>query len=156
MKNDDFINKNIALVKNIASKYSNSRIPFEDLIQEGLIGLIEAKKKYNPQKNIKFSTYAYFWIHKKIRKFIKNEKKMELTEFDDNVIKNICEKEPYKNTEIKFPNNLDKIEKDILKHFFEKKMPLDKIAILFDLRRERVRQIKQKALRKIRINTKLT
>jgi RNA polymerase primary sigma factor len=156
MKNDDFINQYIALVKSIAGKYRSSGVPFDDLVQEGLLGLLLAKEKYDNRNSVKFATYAYSWIHKKIRESVAREKTKEFTELDDNILENIHENENQKDTELKLSRSLDKIEKDILRHFFEDEMPLDEIAVLLSVRRERVRQIKQKALRKMKINAKLT
>ncbi|OGS21247.1 MAG: hypothetical protein A3J83_06665 [Elusimicrobia bacterium RIFOXYA2_FULL_40_6] len=155
MKNDAFINQYIALVKSVAGKYRNSAIPFEDIMQEGLLGLLEAKKKFNPERKIQFTTYAYPWINKRIREFVSKESKKNFLELSDSIINNTLEEQPPETTKLKLPDNLDKIEKSVLKCFFEKRLPLDKIGLLLGLRRERVRQIKQKALRKMKINTKL-
>lgn len=46
------------LVETIAKKYINSPLELDDLIQEGMIGLLAAINSYNPQKGASFSTYA--------------------------------------------------------------------------------------------------
>lgn len=57
------INSNLKLVVKIAKKYKNvSGISFEDLIQEGNIGLMKAVDKFDATKENKFSTYAVWWI----------------------------------------------------------------------------------------------
>ena len=54
----------------IAMKYKNRGLPLSDLIQEGNIGLMQAVRKFDPYKNVKFSYYASFWIKAYILKFI--------------------------------------------------------------------------------------
>jgi RNA polymerase primary sigma factor len=53
---------NLRFVVSVAAKYSDSRIPLIDLINEGNIGLIKAAEKFNPDKGVKFITYAVWWI----------------------------------------------------------------------------------------------
>ena len=73
---DMFILHNLRLVIAIAKKYVNKGIPINDLIQEGNIGLIRAAEKFDLSKDIKFSTYATWWIKQKIRRAITNQVRM--------------------------------------------------------------------------------
>ena len=63
------INHNLRLVFSIAQKYNGRGLPFEDLLQEGIMGLMKAVDKYNPEKGA-FSTYATWWIMQSIRRAI--------------------------------------------------------------------------------------
>lgn len=69
------IQYNIRLVINVAKKYRNCGIEFEDLIQEGILGLIKAIEKFDVEKGFKFSTYATHWIKNFILKaiYLKNK-----------------------------------------------------------------------------------
>lgn len=61
---------NLPLVISIAKKYRGRGLPFEDLIQEGNIGLMKAIEKYDVNQNAALTTYATFWIRQKITRAI--------------------------------------------------------------------------------------
>lgn len=56
------IEKNLRLVIGAAKKYRGQGLPFEDLIQEGNLGLMGAVDKYDPDRGYRFSTHATWWI----------------------------------------------------------------------------------------------
>lgn len=62
--------QNYPFVVMMASKYS-TRAEFDDLIQEGYIGLHTAVMNYNSQSNVRFITYAYYWIKQKMIQHLK-------------------------------------------------------------------------------------
>lgn len=64
------IESNLKLVVKIAKGYSAPGINLLDLIQEGNVGLIQAASKFDYRKNVKFSTYAAWWIKQAISRFI--------------------------------------------------------------------------------------
>lgn len=74
----DMIAGNFRLVGFIACRY-HSNLGFEDLLQEGNVGLIKAVDRFDPGRGIRFSTYAVFWIRQAIsRLIIKQEKSVRL------------------------------------------------------------------------------
>ena len=66
---------NTRLVIKIAKKYLNNGILFEDLIQEGNIGLLRAVDKFDGKRGLKFSTHATWWIRQSITRAIDRNKK---------------------------------------------------------------------------------
>ncbi|HUC60671.1 MAG TPA: RNA polymerase factor sigma-32 [Alphaproteobacteria bacterium] len=67
---NELIESHTRLVVRIASRYRSSTIPRGDLVQEGNIGLMEAALRFDPERNVRFSTYATWWIVRMIRNYM--------------------------------------------------------------------------------------
>jgi len=64
------ISANILLVQHIANKFRYRGVSHQDLVHEGVCGLIKAVEKYDPERGFRFSTYAYWWIRQSISRAI--------------------------------------------------------------------------------------
>lgn len=67
---DRIISSNLKLVIAVAKGYRRSGLDFEDLIQEGNLGLIRAVEKFKWEKGYRFSTYATWWIRQAVGQFV--------------------------------------------------------------------------------------
>jgi len=70
------IEANLRLVIKIARGYVATGVPLMDIIQEGNLGLIRAAEKYDYARNIRFSTYANWWIRQAISRYISNKQRV--------------------------------------------------------------------------------
>jgi RNA polymerase primary sigma factor len=64
---------NLRLVVKLARKFRHPDLTLADLVQEGNLGLMEAVKKFDPDKGCRFSTYACWWIRQAITRAIANK-----------------------------------------------------------------------------------
>ncbi len=60
----------VRLVVAIAAKFRNYGLPMGDLVQEGNIGLMQAAERFDPDREVRFSTYAGWWIRSQIQDYV--------------------------------------------------------------------------------------
>ncbi len=66
------VTSHLRLVAKVVNSYRGYGLPVSELIAEGNIGLIQAVRKFDPDKGFRFSTYALWWIKASIQKYILN------------------------------------------------------------------------------------
>lgn len=71
---DELITSNIRLIVSIAKRFQTI-CEMQDLIQEGVFGLMRAIETFNVARNVRFSTYASWWIRQALNQFVVNRSK---------------------------------------------------------------------------------
>ena len=141
-----------ALVKSVASKHSAAHLSADDLYQEGMIGLLEANKRFDPSRGTQFSTYAHYWISKRILSAVDQE---QLAPIDPSSLEEIADTAsgPAVDSEIasKLPPDMPEQEKQVIILSYEKGCTIAQIAQQTGFSRERVKQLRGKALRRMRM-----
>jgi RNA polymerase primary sigma factor len=201
----EIIEGNLRFVITVAKQYQNQGVDFPDLVAEGNLGLIKALNNFDWTKNLRFISYAVWWIKQSILQSLnehsrtiripvnvvqdlqKEKKRVEKTgdkmgdkfanlpytinlehqinEEGDTLIDLIENKDSMRPDEIfntstqlkdgliNIMNILDEREKQIVEDYYGisgTPRTLEDIGSDFNLTKERVRQIKEKALRKLR------
>jgi len=151
MNPDKLVEEYAALVKSVAARYSSPHLSREDLIQEGMIGLLEANKRFDPQRGTQFSTYAHYWISKRVLSAVGIEAEHSV---DPSSMKDIADPKTQDQQDpsrgIRLPADMPELEARIILLSYEQGYTIAKIAEETGLSREKVKQLRAKALRRIR------
>jgi RNA polymerase sigma-32 factor len=66
---DRLLSCHFRLVASVARGYKRHGLAFEDLVSEGMLGLVEAARRFDPERGVRFASYATWWIRANIRKY---------------------------------------------------------------------------------------
>src|SRR3954466_8425422 len=66
----ELIKSYMRLVISTASRFRNYGLPLSDLVQEGVVGLMQAAARFEPERDVRFSTYAAWWIRSAMQDYI--------------------------------------------------------------------------------------
>lgn len=67
-----FVRANVRLSMHVARRYNNRGLSYEDLVQEGIFGIMHAISKFDPERGYRFSTYAMPWVRQQISRAVIN------------------------------------------------------------------------------------
>ena len=67
---NELVRRNLRFVVSVAKSYASAANPLEDLVNEGNVGLIIAAKKFKPNMDAKFISYAVWWVRKVIMEYL--------------------------------------------------------------------------------------
>lgn len=170
---------NLRFVFDIARRYTGRGVPISDLISDGNVGLIRALDKFDETKNVKFISYAVWWIKQAMLESIKKNKLFSKSEIepnntndsamerkliydeDDEVSyyeveskENDMVEDERKSTVSELLTPLNDRERDIVKSFYgigdRKELSLTEMSEKYGISVQRVMQIKKKSFKKMR------
>jgi RNA polymerase sigma factor (sigma-70 family) len=142
-----------SLAYGMARKYADRGLPLEDLRQEAMLGLLKAAELYDEDAGAEFSTYAVYWIKKFMLAALERETRnkhchMEISGNDP--AEPIAPNTTQEDSKFVLPEGIPPIEARILFLSYGKKLPLKKIADITELTVEKIKQIRTKALRRLK------
>ena len=150
------IEANLRFVVAIARQYQNKGLPIDDLISEGNIGLMKAARKYDGERGVRFVNYAVVFVRQQIEKALK----LESAELRVENMKDVRDdNSPDVADGVEYSlDSLNERELKVVTAYFgigQERLTMAEIAEDMNLRRERVRQIRNKAIRKLKNNKRI-
>ncbi len=150
------IEANLRFVVAIARQYQNKGLPIDDLISEGNIGLMKAARKYDGERGVRFVNYAVVFVRQQIEKALKLESAElhveNMKDVRDDNSSDVADGMEYS------LDSLNERELKVVTAYFgigQERLTMAEIAEDMNLRRERVRQIRNKAIRRMKKNKKI-
>lgn len=107
---NEVLSANLKFVFSIASRYKGKGASIPDLISEGNMGLIKAMEKFDVSKDVKFISYAVWWIRNSMQEFIKKRQSIFSYEKDDDILYNTQSSNILYDTEDEYVLKQDTVE----------------------------------------------
>ena len=145
----ELVMRNQALVHSIAQKHTGYGVEFEDLFSEGMLGLVKAAQRFDPDRGCRFATYAVWKVRwecqRTIRTYYRSVHCIPL-EWD------VCD--PFSDDDLPYIplDLLESREREIVRRHFQLGETYREIAGTFAMSHESVRHIAKKAITKLRSN----
>jgi len=159
------VTSHLRLVAKIAVGYRGYGLPISEVISEGNIGLMQAAKRFDPQKGFRFATYAMWWIKAAIQEYIlrswslvkmgttANQKKLFFNLRKAKSKISALEEGDLRPDQVKLiAQRLGVTEQDVIdmnRRLGGDPITLEDLAVEFGISRERVRQIEVRAFQKV-------
>lgn len=158
------VETNMKYIIKVVLKYWSPGLPLMDMVAEGCLGILKAVEKFDPDRGLRFLTYASFWIEGGVRNYLRKQRKHNHKSLDTPILKgedltiedtlssaDIQADEPVFHKQIRaWLDVLSSREKKILVLRFWNDMSLEEIGLIIGLSKERIRQYEARGLRKIR------
>ncbi|HUF89923.1 MAG TPA: RNA polymerase sigma factor RpoD/SigA [Gemmatimonadota bacterium] len=172
---DQLVRANLRFVVSVAKRYQNLGVPLPDLIAEGNVGLVRAAHMFDPERGVKFISYAVWWIRQAILRSLDDHSRtarrttpLDEPLFDDDegslteFLEDPDAPDPLERTLdvvrsreiLRAISTLEPREARVLRLYYgldgDQPLTLEEIGSIFGLSRERIRQIKERALGRLR------
>lgn len=176
---DKLVSSNLRFVANVAKKYQGNGLSYSDLIAEGNIGLLKAIERFDGERGFKAISYSVWWIKQTIMEAINKRGLIQSEElpteherqpdeediFSDNAYKSVSNDIAFDEGTVAKEEEMNKVvnnlmsclnerEKIIVTKYYGlngcKPETLENIGKTLNLTKERIRQINEKALKKLR------
>lgn len=70
----ELVVQHVPLVRAMARRYAHSGVLFDDLVQEGMIGLLVAAERFEPERGLRFATYARWWVRWRMQRYLRQNR----------------------------------------------------------------------------------
>ena len=150
--------EHVPFIKMIANRYK-SKGEFDDLVQQGVLGLIRATEKFDPTRDIKFLTYASYWITGFISRQVEKDRQMitvdDLEKLDlsftieeDLLLEDLKEKTRDKLEEA--TSNKRDLDIVLARYYGDETVTLQELGDKYGVSRQRMEQIEKRILAKLK------
>ena len=146
---DPDIEDYMALVRSVAARYRRPGIDMDDLLQEGVIGLLEARKRYQSAKG-SFGVYSSFWVEKMIRASCRRDTTVLTSEPAADEAEDGPSLPAAGAVPARLPACLTPVEREVIDRSLNRGETLAGIAAACGIPPAHVKQVKARALRKMR------